>query len=120
MKDRVREITGRSRGKSVPQEVAELKQYLTGWHAYFRMAETPLVFRRVDEWIRHRLRQVYLKQWKRGPTIYRELRARGASDVLARSVAFGAQRWWHHASLRIHQVLTNAHFDQWGVPRLAA
>jgi RNA-directed DNA polymerase len=66
------------------------------------------------------LRQVYLKQWKRGPTIYRELRARGASDALARSVAFGAKRWWHHASLRINQVLTNAHFEQLGVPRLAA
>jgi len=120
MKERVREITGRSRGRSVLQVVAELKQYLTGWHAYFRVAETPLVFRKVDEWIRHRLRQVYLKQWKRGPTIYRELRARGASDALARSVAFGAKRWWHHASLRINQVLTNAHFDQLGVPRLAA
>lgn len=120
MKERVREITGRSRGRSVLQVVAELKQYLTGWHAYFRVAETPLVFRKVDEWIRHRLRQVYLKQWKRGPTIYRELRARGASDALARSVAFGAKRWWHHASLRINQVLTTAHFDQLGVPRLAA
>jgi hypothetical protein len=120
MKERVRQITGRSRGRSVLQVVAELKQYLTGWHAYFGVAETPLVFRKVDEWIRHRLRQVYLKQWKRGPTIYRELRARGASDALARSVAFGAKRWWHHASLRINQVLTNAHFDQLGVPRLAA
>ena len=120
MKDRVREITGRSRGRSVTQVVRELQQYLTGWHAYFRLAETPLVFRRIDEWIRHRLRQLYLKQWKRGPTIYRELRARGASDALARSVAVGAQRWGHHASLRLQQVLTNAHFDQLGVPRLAA
>ena len=89
MKDRVREITGRSRGRSVLQVVAELNQYLTGWHAYFRMAETPLVFRRVDEWIRPRLRQVYLQQWKRGPTIYRELRARGASDALAHSMGTG-------------------------------
>ncbi len=50
---------------------------------------------------------------------------RSAQQAIAKaqryvSVAFGAQRWWHHASLRIHQVLTNAHFDQLGVPRLAA
>lgn len=90
MKDRIREITGRSRRRSVAQVVEELRKYLTGWYAYFRMAETPLVFRRLNEWIRYRLRQVYLKQWRRGPTIYRELRARGASDELARSVAFGA------------------------------
>lgn len=119
MKDRVREITGRSRGRSVPQVVEELAKYLTGWHGYFRLAETPLVFRKLDEWIRHRLRQLYLKQWNRGRTIYRELRARGASDELARSVAFGSKHWWHHASLTIHYVLTNTHFDRLGIPRLA-
>jgi group II intron reverse transcriptase/maturase len=120
MKDRVREITGRSRGKSVGQVIAELAQYLRGWHASFRLAETPRVFRSLDEWIRHRLRQLYLKQWKRGPTIYRELRKRGASDAVARAAAYGAKRWWHHASLRLHHVLTNSHFDQLGLPRLIA
>ena len=119
MKARVREITGRSRGRSVRQVVAELARFVTGWYAYFRMAETPRVFRELDEWIRHRLRQLYLKQWNRGRTIYAELRARGAPDKLARSVAFGTKRWWHHASLTIHHVLTNAHFDRLGVPRLA-
>jgi RNA-directed DNA polymerase len=119
MKDRVRDITGRSRGRSMSQVVGELREYLLGWQAYFRMAETPAVSRRLDEWMRHRLRQISLKPWQRSPTIYRELRARGASNALARSVAYGAQRWWHHASLRIHQVLTNAHVDQLGVPRLA-
>jgi len=119
MKERVRELTGRTRGKSVTQVVEELRQYLTGWRAYFRLAETPLVFRKVDEWIRHRMRQLYLKQWDRGRTIYRELRARGASDALARMVASGSKRWWHHAAHTIHVVLTNAHFDQLGIPRLA-
>jgi RNA-directed DNA polymerase len=64
------------------------------------------------------MRQLYLKQWNRGPTIYRELRARGASDALARMVARGSQRWWHHAAHTIHVVLTNAPFDQLGIPRL--
>jgi group II intron reverse transcriptase/maturase len=120
MKERVRELTGRTRGKSVTQVVEELRQYLTGWRAYFRLAETPLVFRKLDEWIRHRLRQLYLKQWNRGRTIYRELRARGASDALARMVASGSKRWWHHGAHTIHVVLTNAHFDRLGVPRLAS
>jgi RNA-directed DNA polymerase len=119
LKERVREITGRSRGRRRSQVVGELRECLLGGHAYCRMAETPAVSRRLDEWIRHRLRQIYRKQWQRSPTLYRELRARGASNALARSVADGAQRWWHHASLRIHHVLTNAHFDPLGVPRLA-
>lgn len=54
MPDRVREITGRRQGRSMGQVVEELRRYLLGWYAYFRLAETPLVFRRLDEWIRHR------------------------------------------------------------------
>lgn len=53
------------------------------------------------------------------PVIYRARRALIASDHLARSVAFGAKRWWHHASLAAHRVLTNAHVNRFGVPRLA-
>ena len=70
--------------------IAELRSYLVGLEGYFRLAETPGVFRELDEWIRHRLRLVQLKQWKRGSTIYRELRARGISRTRRRSVA--AQR----------------------------
>jgi hypothetical protein len=97
-----------------------LHQYLTGWRAYFRLAETPLVFRKLDEWLRHRMRQWYLQQWNRGRTIYRELRARGASDALARMVASGSKRGWYHAAHTIHVVVTNAHFDRLGLPRLAS
>ena len=41
-------------------------RYLLGWKEYFGLAETPRVFRGLDEWIRHRLRAIHLKQWKRG------------------------------------------------------
>ncbi len=79
MKDRVRQITSRNRGRSLTAVAAELREYLTGWKAYFRLAETPRIFRDLDEWIRHRVRAVQLKQWKRGRTMCRELRARGLS-----------------------------------------
>jgi RNA-directed DNA polymerase len=57
MKERGRGITGRTRGTSVTQVVEALRRYLTGWRAYFRRAETPVVVRQLDEWSRHRLRQ---------------------------------------------------------------
>jgi RNA-directed DNA polymerase len=120
MKDRVREITGRSRGRSVRQVVEELRRHLTGWKAYFRMAETPMVFRRLDEWIRHRLRQIYLKQWKTAVAACRELRRRGAPEALATRVGVRCQRWWYHSTHTVHVVLTNRHFDNLGVPRLAS
>jgi hypothetical protein len=77
LKQRVRSITGRSRGRSTPNVIAELRGYLVGWKTYFHLADTPGTFRELDKWIRHRLRAIQLKQWKRGTTTFRELRARG-------------------------------------------
>ena len=120
MKDKVRQITGRNGGRSLPSVVAELRGYLVGWKEYFKLADTPGIFRDLDGWIRHRLRTVQLKQWKRGTTIFRELRARGMSVRTAAQVAANARRWCHNARLKLNIALPNAHFDALGLPRLAA
>ncbi|HQP89330.1 MAG TPA: group II intron reverse transcriptase/maturase [Thermoanaerobaculia bacterium] len=119
MKQRVREITNRNGGRSLTAVAAELKAYLTGWREYFQQAETPGVFRDLDGWVRHRLRCLQLKQWKRGTTAYRELRAQGASSDTAARVAANTQRWWRTSALLLNSVLTNRFFDELGVPRLA-
>jgi len=120
MKERVRQITCRSGGRSLKAVAAELREYLTGWKAYFRRAETPGVFRELDEWIRHRLRAVQLKQWKRSATIYRELRTRGLSEIGAARVAANDRRWWHNASLLINVALPRRAIHALGVPQLGA
>jgi RNA-directed DNA polymerase len=61
-----------------------------------------------------------LKHWKRGPTIYRELRARGMGDHAANRVAGNSRRWWRNSALDLHIALPNRLFDELGVPRLAA
>jgi len=120
MKDRVRDITKRSGGRSLSAVVAELRSYLVGWRSYFQLADTPRVFSDLDEWIRHRLRAILLKQWKRGRTIYRELVSRGLSSDRARQVASNARRWWRNSGLAINIALPVSTFDGLGVPRLAA
>lgn len=120
MKDRVRRITTRNGGRSMPVVVAELRAYLLGWKAYFRLAETPYAFAEIDRWIRHRLRTLQLKQWKHGPTMYRELRRLGAPEAVARRVADNARSWTRNARLQLHIALPNSYFDALGVPRLAA
>jgi RNA-directed DNA polymerase len=120
MKDRVRQITRRSCGRSLSQVATELRGFLLGWKGYFRLAETPGVFRVLDEWIRHRLRALQLKQWKRGRTIYRELTARGMGARAARMVAGNARRWWHNSAKAIHIALPNKLFVELGVPQLGA
>jgi RNA-directed DNA polymerase len=58
--------------------VEQLRRYVQGWQAYFRLAQAVRVWRKLDEWLRHRLRVIQLEHWRRGTTIYRQLRALGA------------------------------------------
>jgi len=120
MKDRVRQITCRSGGRSLKAMGAELGEYLAGWKNYFHLAETPGVFRDLDQWIRHRIRAVQLKQWKRGRTTYRELRKRGLSATGAAKVAVNARRWWHNTTMLIHVALPTRELNALGIPRLGA
>jgi len=119
MKARVRVITSRNGGRSMAMVGAELRSYLTGWKLYFRLAETPRIFRDLDEWLRHRLRAVQLKQWRHGTTVYRELRARGVPDRVSRAAAAHARRWWAMAAHgALQTALPTPYFDRLGVPRL--
>jgi group II intron reverse transcriptase/maturase len=120
MKDEVRAITSRNGGRSIRQVVDRLKGYLTGWWQYYRLAETPNIFRELDKWVRHRLRALHLKHWKRGRTIYRELRGRGTPDRIARIVARHGRRWWKNSAHYLHIALPTSYFDQLGVPSLAS
>jgi len=119
LRDRIRQLTSRSRGRSLEQMTEELRSYVPGWKAYFRLAQTPGVMRALDKWLRHRLRAVQLKQWKRGITMFRELRKLGASVDQAAIVAGGARRWWRTSGGVANLVLTVAHFDRLGVPKFS-
>lgn len=118
-KQRVRQLTRRSGGRSMAEVIDKLKPYLLGWKAYFGLAQTPKVWRTLDEWLRHRLRAIQLKHWRRGSTIYRELINLGAAGQVARRVAGNSHCWWRNSDGDIKRVLTIAYFDKLGVPRLS-
>ena len=118
-KARIRQLTRRSGGRSMEQVVEKLRPYLLGWKAYFGLAQTPKVWRELDEWLRHRLRAIQLKHWKRSKTIYRELKALGASQDVAKQVAGNCHRWWRNSAMLLNSVLTIAYFDRLGLPRLS-
>ena len=77
LKDRVRELSRRTRGHRLETIVAELRDTLLGWKAYFGVTEVLSPLRELDKWIRRRLRCYAWKQW--GSRGYRELRRRGVS-----------------------------------------
>jgi group II intron reverse transcriptase/maturase len=118
-KQRVRQLTRRSCGRSMAEVIERLRPYLLGWKAYFGLAQTPGIRRMLDEWLRHRLRAIQLKHWKRGITIYPELRKLGAGEHVAQRVAANARRWWWNSDGEIKRVLTIAYFDRLNVPRLS-
>ncbi|MDP3668868.1 MAG: group II intron reverse transcriptase/maturase [Telluria sp.] len=118
-KHRIRELTRRSGGRSMPEVVQRLRSYILGWKGYFQLAQTPKVWRTLDEWLRHKLRAIQLKQWKRGTTMYRELLRLGATPSVARKVAANSRSWWGNSAKLLNSVLTIAHFDRLGLPRLS-
>ncbi len=118
-KQRIRQLTRRSVGRSMAEVVEKLRPYVLGWKAYFRLSQTPNVWRTLDGWMRHRLRAIQLKHWKRGTTMYRELKALGASELVARRVAGNARSYWRNADRLLKTVLTIAYFDRLRVPRLS-
>ena len=118
-KARIRQLTRRSGGRSMEQVVDKLRPYLLGWKAYFRMAQTPGVWRKLDEWLRHRLRAIQLWQWRHPWVIYRNATALGGTADVARQVAGNNRRWWRNSDRLLKTVLTIAYFDSLGVPRLS-
>ena len=118
-KQRIRQLTRRSGGRGMQDVVDRLRTYVLGWKAYFRLAQTPKVWLKLDQWMRHRLRAIQLKQWKRGKTMHRELLALGAKPNVARTIAANSRRWWRNSGLLLNAVLTLQWLDKLGMPRLS-
>jgi RNA-directed DNA polymerase len=118
-KQRIRQLTRRSGGRSMEQVIDKLRPYLRGWKAYFKLAQKPTVWRELDDWVQRRLRAIQLKQWRTGTTIYRELITLGAPAKVARMVAANSRRWWRNSSWALKSVLNSAYFERLGLPRLS-
>lgn len=118
-KQRVRQITRRTVGCSMEDVVESLRRYVLGWKGYFQLEQKRWKFRTLDKWIRHRLRALQLKHWRRGTTAFRKLVAMGASPEVASQAAGNIRSWWRSSQRGLHRVLTIAYFDRLGVPRLS-
>jgi len=118
MKERVREITWRVRGRAVEQVVERLRSYLRGWWGYFGFTEGPGALQKVQQWIRRRIRCLILYQYRNPWRAYDALRALGASDKTARIVAASLRHWWRNSIGEVHRVLTNSYLAKLGVPTL--
>ena len=118
-KERIRELTSRTRGVSIERRAEDLSRYLGGWIGYFGKCETPSVLTGLEQWLRRRLRSAIWKQWKRGTVRFAELSQRGVGPDLAAQTAGSALGPWRLAnSPALSIALPNAYFDSLGIPRL--
>lgn len=74
MKNRIRELTTRGNKWSNQEREEKLRSYARGWINYYRYADMKSLMEQTDEWLRHRIRAVYWKQWKKVRTRYKMLR----------------------------------------------
>ena len=119
-REKVRELTRRTRGVSLDAMVTKLSRYLQGWRGYFSFCETPSVLRDLDSWIQRRLRAVLWKQWRRGKTRFAELRKRNVSRDLAAQTAGSCHGPWRISkSPALHFAFPTAYFTSLRLPKLA-
>jgi RNA-directed DNA polymerase len=121
LKERIRKLTRRTRTVGLKQMVAELAQYLVGWKGYFGFGQTIDVLKKLDSWIRRRLRCVAWKQWKRGRVRFAELRARGViKDLAAQTAGSPHGSWRISRSPALSFAFPNAYFKTLGLPSLVS
>ena len=118
-KMRIRDMTGRTRGRSLEQIVEDLAPYLIGWRGYFGFCQTPRVLTHLEAWIRRRLRSYLWRQWRNGHNRFKELRRHGVSKFHAAVAASSPTGCWRMSSHpAVQNALRNHAFDDLGLPRL--
>lgn len=115
MKDRIKELTSRSNGWGDAKRKEKLREYITGWVNYFKLADMKSLLPKVDEWYRRRLRMVIWKQWKRIRTRLRNLIKLGIAKFKAWEYANTRKGYWCIANSPILSTsITNKRLQQAG------
>jgi RNA-directed DNA polymerase len=118
-KERIQEITSRSRGISMFRRLDELRRYAVGWLNYFGISHTYRELLEVDQWMRRRVRLCYWKQWKRPRTRRRHLIALGIHPAeVGKATRCRRGPWWMSGSGIVQRALNKAWLWKQGVPNL--
>jgi RNA-directed DNA polymerase len=116
LKDRIRELTQRTRGIDIETMTGNLNRYLRGWLGYFGHCETPSVLRDLQSWLHRRLRAVIWKQWKTSPRRFGELRKlKVRRDLAAQTVGSHHGPWRLAKSPALHIALNSKYFQSLGL-----
>ena len=119
LEDKIREVLKGARGRSLTTAITELNPILRGWMAYFKLTETKKALEELDGWIRHKLRCILWRQWKRPYTRAKNLMKAGLTEERAwRSACNQRGLWWHSGASHMNQAFPKSFFDRSGLVSL--
>jgi group II intron reverse transcriptase/maturase len=116
-KEKVRELTNRTRSMSMENRIRQLNRYVIGWIGYFRLASAKTHCEKFDQWIRRRLRMCQWKQWKRVRTRIRELRGLGVPEWACFVMANSRRGAWE-MSRNTNNALPTSYWEAKGLKSL--
>ena len=118
-KAKVKEVLRGARGRNLIYTIEQFNKLLRGWMAYFKLAEAKTLLRELDMWIRHKLRCIIWRQWKRTFTRARNLMRLGFDEVRAwTSATNGRGPWWNSGASHMNHAFPTAYFGRLGLVSL--
>lgn len=116
LKKKLKPLWKKGKGQSLKSTIYQLNQIIVGWASYFRMAEVDWHLRALDSWIRHRLRCIIWRHWKKPRTRIKNLRKLGVPKHIAISAACTNAGPWKASTLHaVHTALPNSKFSEMGL-----
>ena len=116
---KVNDLLRGARGRSVGATIQTLNPVLRGWAAYFKLAETKRALEERDGWLRHKLRCILWRQWKRPAARARNLMQRGLTEERAwRSACNQRGPWWNAGASHMNAAFPKSWFDHLGLVSL--
>jgi group II intron reverse transcriptase/maturase len=106
MQNKIRELTKRSNGWGNDYRKEKLRQFITGWINYFKLADMKKLLLQTDEWLRRKIRAIYWKQWKKVKTRYKMIGKYGLPEWKVHEMANCRKGIWR-ASIMLNSLLTN-------------
>ena len=113
--EKTREILCRKKAtaRTIKSTFMQLNWLIRGWINYYRIGSMKGFLDEYGQWLRHKVRVVILKQWKKPETIFKNLTALnriqkcGFEEKRLLSVANARQGWYRMAAIRDINFLLN-------------
>jgi len=116
LRDRLKELLRGARGCKMTSVIKRISPVLRGWAGYFKLTQGKRALETLDGWVRHKLRCVLWRQWKRPSTRARNLIRLGLDEARAwKSAINGRGPWWNSGASQMNQALPKKRWDRLGL-----